>query len=100
MAHDQLRLSRLKIAGPPTSRDTEASNAYAIMHDALGPVCICSLIGINSNDPLTPYLTTCCLKKGIFGSCVWGSEKHHYATNSTLYERSTASMKLYVPLFG
>src|SRR5215472_6985589 len=43
-----LRLSRFKLAGPPTPRDTEASNAYAILHDSLGPVCICSLIGINS----------------------------------------------------
>src|SRR5262249_17522340 len=30
-------------------RDTEASNAYAIIHNSLGPVCICSLIGINSS---------------------------------------------------
>ena len=45
-----LRLSRFKLAGPPTPRDTEASNAYAIIHDALGPVCICSLIGINSYE--------------------------------------------------
>ena len=37
-----------KLAGPPTPRDTEASNAYAVMHDSLGPVCMCSLIGINS----------------------------------------------------
>src|SRR5215471_2277659 len=44
----QLSLSRLKLAGPPTPRDTEASNAYAIIHDSLGPVCICRLIGINS----------------------------------------------------
>jgi hypothetical protein len=36
-----LRLSRFKLAGPPTLRDTEASNAYAIIHDSLGPVCIC-----------------------------------------------------------
>src|SRR5262245_9830163 len=43
-----LRLSRFKLAGPSTPRDTEASNAYAILHDSLGPVCICSLIGINS----------------------------------------------------
>jgi hypothetical protein len=26
----------------------EASNAYALIHDSLGPVCICSLIWINS----------------------------------------------------
>src|SRR5215471_18823690 len=44
----QIRLSRFKLAEPPTPRDTEASNAYAIMHDSLGPVCICRLIGINS----------------------------------------------------
>src|SRR5215510_6727630 len=41
-------LSRFKLAGPPTPRGTAASNAYAIMHDSLGPVCICSLIRINS----------------------------------------------------
>src|SRR6266704_4868534 len=46
---NQLRLSRFKLAGPPTPRDTEASNAYAVIHDSLGPICICSLIGINSN---------------------------------------------------
>jgi hypothetical protein len=45
---EPLRLSRLKLAGPPTPRDTEASNASAVMHDALGPVCMCNLIGINS----------------------------------------------------
>src|SRR5919204_102113 len=45
----QLGLSRFELAGPPTPRDTEASNAYAVIHDLLGPVCICSLIGINSN---------------------------------------------------
>ena len=45
-----LRLSRLKLAGPPTPRDTEVSNAYATLHDSLGPVCICSLIGINSTE--------------------------------------------------
>ena len=45
-----LRLSRFKLAGPPTPRDTEVSNAYAIIHDALGPVCICRLIGLNSTD--------------------------------------------------
>jgi len=44
----RLRLSRFKLAGPPTLRDTEVSNAYAIIHDSLGPVYICSLIGINS----------------------------------------------------
>jgi len=44
----ELRLSRFTLAGPPTPRDTEASKAYAIIHDALGPVGICSLIGINS----------------------------------------------------
>src|SRR5215471_1275760 len=44
-----IRLSRFKLAGPPTPRDTEVSNAYAIIHDSRGPVCICSLIGINSN---------------------------------------------------
>ena len=43
-----LSLSRFKLAGPPTPRDTEASNAYAVIHDSLGPVCMCSLIGINS----------------------------------------------------
>src|SRR5215831_5676191 len=47
-----LRLSRLQFAGLPTPRDTEASNAYALMHDALGPVCICSVIGINLNGIL------------------------------------------------
>ena len=46
----QISLSRFKLAGPPTPRDTEASNAYAIIHASLDPVCICSLIGINSND--------------------------------------------------
>src|SRR4030095_2347834 len=46
----QLSLSRFKLAGPPTPRDIEASNAYAIIHDSLGPVCIRSLIGINSSD--------------------------------------------------
>src|SRR5262249_28559034 len=35
-------------------RDTEASNAYTIIHNSLGPVCICSLIGINSCVPM-PY---------------------------------------------
>jgi hypothetical protein len=49
MAHLQLRLSRFKLAGPPTPRDTEASSAYTIIYDSLGPVCICSLIGINSD---------------------------------------------------
>src|SRR5262249_12674623 len=44
-----LRLSRFKLAGPPTPRDTEVSNASAIIHDSLGPVCICSLSGINSS---------------------------------------------------
>ena len=44
----QLRLSRFKLARPPTPRDTEVSNAYAIIHHSLGPVCMCSLIGINS----------------------------------------------------
>src|SRR5262249_52879803 len=44
----RIRLSRFKFAGPPTPRDTEVSNAYAIIHDSLGPVCLCSLIGINS----------------------------------------------------
>src|SRR5262252_5349580 len=46
-----LRLSRFKLARPPTPRDTEVSNAYAIIHDSLGPVYICSLIGINSCIP-------------------------------------------------
>ena len=45
-----LRLSRLKLGGPPTPRDTAASNVSAIMHEALGPVCLCSVIGINSID--------------------------------------------------
>jgi len=49
LAH--LRLSRLKLAGPPSPRDTEASNAYAVMHDSLGPVCMCSFIGINAMVP-------------------------------------------------
>src|SRR5262249_31356668 len=49
MVLHHLRLSRFKLAGPPTLRDTEVSNAYAIIHDSLGPVYICSLIGINSN---------------------------------------------------
>ena len=44
----RLRLSHFKLIGPPTPRDTEASNADAVMHDALGPVGMCSLIGINS----------------------------------------------------
>jgi hypothetical protein len=44
-----LSLSRFKLAGPPTPRGIEASNAYAIIHDSLGPVCICGLIGINSS---------------------------------------------------
>ena len=44
-----IRLSRFKLARPPTPRDTEASNAYAVMHDALGPGGMCSFIGINSN---------------------------------------------------
>jgi hypothetical protein len=52
-----LRLSRFKLAGLPTPRDTEASNAYAIIHDALGPVCICSLIGINSDVPRARIMT-------------------------------------------
>src|SRR5262249_16365323 len=39
-----------KLAGPPTPRDTEVSIPYAIIHDSLGPVCICSLIEINSID--------------------------------------------------
>src|SRR5262249_34499296 len=50
-----LRLSRFKLAGPPTPRDTEASNAYAIIHNSRGPVCSCSLIGINS--ALIPSIT-------------------------------------------
>src|SRR5215475_104880 len=67
VSDDHLRLSRFKLAEPPTPRDTEASNAYAVIHDSLGPVCICSLIGINSNaqrggyaapEP-TPVLRTC-----------------------------------------
>src|SRR5215470_12227674 len=45
-----LSLSRFKLTGPPTPRDTEASNAYAVIHDSLGPVYSCSLIRINSND--------------------------------------------------
>src|SRR6516162_1423090 len=50
-----LRLSRLKLAGPPTPRDTEASNASAIIHNWLGPVGMCSLIGINSiHRPMPP----------------------------------------------
>jgi len=44
-----INLSRFKFAGLPTPRDTEASNASAILHDSRGPVCICSLIGINSS---------------------------------------------------
>src|SRR5262249_55629370 len=44
----RLSLSRLKLPGPPTPRDTEASNAYAVIHDALGPVYSCSFIGIHS----------------------------------------------------
>jgi hypothetical protein len=47
-----LSLSRFRLAEPPTPRDTEASNAYAILHDARGPVCMCSLIGINSDELL------------------------------------------------
>ena len=54
---DILRLSRFKPTGPPTPRDTEASNAYAVIHDALSPVCTCSLIGINSTEYLN-ILTT------------------------------------------
>jgi glyoxylase-like metal-dependent hydrolase (beta-lactamase superfamily II) len=55
-----LSLSRFKLAGPPTPRDTEASNAYAIIHDSLGPVCICSLIGINSitQQPIRKVINT------------------------------------------
>jgi hypothetical protein len=47
-AEHLLSLSRFKLARSPTPRDTEASNAYVIMHDSLGPVYMCSLIGINS----------------------------------------------------
>ena len=43
-----IRLSRVKLAGPPTPRDTEASNAYAILHDLRGPGGMCSFIGISS----------------------------------------------------
>ena len=46
-----ISLSRFKLAEPPTPIGTEASNAYAILHDSLGPVCICRLIGINSYHP-------------------------------------------------
>src|SRR5215831_17241577 len=49
-----LRLSRFKLARPPTPRDTEASNASAVIHDSRGPVCLCSLIGINSSDNQVP----------------------------------------------
>lgn len=51
---EEIRLSRFKLARPPTPRDTEVSNAYAIMPDSLGPVGICSFIGINScvNKPI------------------------------------------------
>jgi hypothetical protein len=48
----QLRLSRFKLTGPPTPIETEASNAYAVIPDSLGPVCIRSLIGINSRIEL------------------------------------------------
>jgi hypothetical protein len=48
--YKEIRLSRFKLTGPPTPRDTETSNAYAVMHDSLGSVCICSFIGINSYD--------------------------------------------------
>src|SRR5262245_24093971 len=44
-----LRLSRFKPTRPPTPRDTEVSNASAVMHDSLGSVCVCSLSGINSS---------------------------------------------------
>ena len=55
-SYHQLRLSRFKLTGPPTPRDTEVSNAYATLHDSLGPVCIYSLIGINSIDITTIFL--------------------------------------------
>src|SRR5215831_20663574 len=44
----RISLSRFKFAGLLTPRDTEASNVYALLHDARGPVSICNLIGINS----------------------------------------------------
>src|SRR5262249_34825886 len=47
----RMSLSRFKLPGPPTPRDTDASNAYALIRDSLGPVCMCSLIGINSIIP-------------------------------------------------
>src|SRR5215467_5778116 len=34
----ELSLSRFKLTGPPMPRDTEASDAYALIHDSLGPV--------------------------------------------------------------
>src|SRR5262249_38892031 len=72
-----LRLSRFKLIGPPTPRETEASNAYAVIHDALGPVCICSLIGINS------------IKATLFepfeqGNPVDAGRLHHHSLNLTL----------------
>src|SRR5215475_12033435 len=39
-----LSLSRFNLTEPPTPRDTEASNAYAVIHDSLGSVYMCSLI--------------------------------------------------------
>ena len=50
--HGHLSLSRFKLTGPPTPRDTEAFNTYAVIHDPLGPVYICSLIRINSYEDL------------------------------------------------
>jgi len=44
-----LSLSRFKLPGHPTPRDTEASKASAVIPDSIGPVCMCSLIGINSS---------------------------------------------------
>src|SRR5262249_17273957 len=71
----QLRLSRFKLAGPPTPRDTEASNAYAILHDSLGPVCICSLIGINSYAPRRAD-DTCARTRVVRRRRVTGAPRH------------------------
>jgi hypothetical protein len=57
-AQKPLRLSRFQLAGPPTPRDTEASTASAIMHDALGPVGMCSFIGLNARYPNVVSLHT------------------------------------------
>src|SRR5215510_7102251 len=81
----RLSLSRFKLAGPPTPRDTEASNAYAIIHDSLGPVCICSLIGINSSKYKGWSKPSCatCPKRHTPMPCLYPfHSSHHYVTHS------------------